>query len=934
MIRMRSLFALVLALAVSFSAHGQVRPSHFDFARPTLDWYTIETENFNIVFHADGDGVGSSRTAQATARIAEEIYGPITELYGHRPPRTTIILKDFEDYSNGAAYFFDNKIEIWAPALNTPLRGDHDWLRNVITHEFTHIVQVQAAVKGPRRMPFVYFQYLDYEDVRRPDVLYGYPNVLMTFPFAMLNNPAWLAEGTAQYQRAHLDYDRWDSHRDMLLRSRVVAGRELSLQEMGGFFSLNGHERETVYNQGFAFSTYLADRFGEQALSDVTHGLARPSTFRVERAIRSATGEPGSQVFRDFMTDLRREYSAGLEPLDAVDYHGRLIETEGSTNMYPRLSPDGRRVAYVSNRGEDFSLSALVVRNLESGDFFSHVISEPGVSFDHVCALGHTIRRGVSGAIAWHPSGEKIAFGRTLITAEGYRYSDLFELDVESRKVERLTNRARAFAPAYGPDGNIAFAGERDGSSNIFVLDRETGVIRNLTSIEDGRQAYDPVWHPGGEWVYFSMSDQHGRSLYRASASDTGVELVLDVAGDARFPTFNTVGDTVFFSADANGIFNLFAAPTDDPSEYRPVTNVRGGAFMPSIGSDGTIAFAAYSWDGYKIALAQPNERFQGEELVHYRPPTLFDAKGGGDHADRDLAYVDRDLRAFGADVIQSVRISGRHPLPTGDADSGDPVEAAHAVSRYSDVFTTFNFFPVIRLDNYIERQRTRVDSRLPDRTRFETLQRNTKVGMYVSSREVNEEISFFGGMLVSPFSETTTPRAVSLRHLASLNWNATRSFSSTTTAASASSPNAGRRSSRSKSSTSAGTSRTGCQLRNSPVRPVIPIRPSLISPTIFGKRGCMQEARSIRHFCSRPDIATVLTELRPSAFSRANSTGRLMRRPPGTSSEVLRVWQHTTRRTCLTETAVSCPRGCGHRSRMNVKSGGCSIDSTWRTAS
>ncbi|MCY4170924.1 MAG: hypothetical protein OXF08_04900 [Bacteroidetes bacterium] len=48
--------------------------------------------------------------------------------------------KDYEDYPHGVAFFFTNKIQIWVPSLGSPIRGVYDWLRNVTTHEFTHIV--------------------------------------------------------------------------------------------------------------------------------------------------------------------------------------------------------------------------------------------------------------------------------------------------------------------------------------------------------------------------------------------------------------------------------------------------------------------------------------------------------------------------------------------------------------------------------------------------------------------------------------------------------------------------------------------------------------------------------------------------------------------------------------------------------------------------
>ena len=49
------------------------------------------------------------------ARIAEAVYPRVTGLYDFEPPeRTHLILADYEDYANGAAYFFDGKFEIWA----------------------------------------------------------------------------------------------------------------------------------------------------------------------------------------------------------------------------------------------------------------------------------------------------------------------------------------------------------------------------------------------------------------------------------------------------------------------------------------------------------------------------------------------------------------------------------------------------------------------------------------------------------------------------------------------------------------------------------------------------------------------------------------------------------------------------------------------------
>ena len=105
---------------------------------PELEWQTIETDHFVIHFHQ-----GTERSAREAAEVAEYVYQPIVDLYDFIPKtKTDIVIQDVDDYSNGAAFFFENRIEIWARPLDYDLRGSHRWIQGVISHEFTHIVQL------------------------------------------------------------------------------------------------------------------------------------------------------------------------------------------------------------------------------------------------------------------------------------------------------------------------------------------------------------------------------------------------------------------------------------------------------------------------------------------------------------------------------------------------------------------------------------------------------------------------------------------------------------------------------------------------------------------------------------------------------------------------------------------------------------------------
>ena len=670
---------------------AQVSPERVDFARPSLDWYVIETERFRVLFHHDESGRGSSRTARVVARVAEEVYDPITSLYGHRPDgKVTIVLKDFEDYSNGAAYFFDNKIEIWAPALKAPLRGEHNWLRNVVAHEFTHVVQVQKAMKAGRRLPFAYLQYLGYEDVKRPDVLYGYPDVIVTYPVPGLNNPAWLAEGTAQYQRSFMHYDHWDTHRDMLLRMQVLSGRELTLAEMGGFYSHSSWMREGVYNHGFAFTHYLANVYGEEVLDRITASLGKWHNWNVERAMKHATGASAHAIYEDWMGMLRREYAARTAPIQEHLVQGRLVEEKGFSNFHPRFSPDGKRLAYVSNKGEHFNRMSLYVIDPEDetpadgdapmgawdgsrygGSTPLAVLDAGPASFQ--CSLGHSYRVSprVAGAVTWHPDGNGLVYARTTTTPEGYRFSDLYRFDIEAKEETRLTHDARAFAPAHSPDGSkIAFVAQSDGSTNLHVFESSTKTSRALTRYEDGTQVSDPSWHPDGEWIYVALSGSGGYDIHRVSASSGMVESVLVTEADERNPVPGRDGKHLYYSSDASGIFNLYRLPLEGTGIPKGsgmleragmperLTNVLGGAFMPDPAPDGRLSFARYDGEGYKIAILDRQEALSDSTLAQYTAPPLIRKQSGASAAPdpwvRINAFDDTDVRAFEGDIDTS----------------------------------------------------------------------------------------------------------------------------------------------------------------------------------------------------------------------------------------------------------------------------------------
>ncbi|MDZ7797390.1 MAG: hypothetical protein U5N56_10270 [Candidatus Marinimicrobia bacterium] len=107
-----TLFFFIICL-LTLPLGAQNEPHH-----PELEWQTLETEHFVFHFHE-----GTEWSVRMAMEVAETIYPYVTGLYDWEPrERTHIIIQDTDDYANGGAYYFDNKILIWASPLEFDLR--------------------------------------------------------------------------------------------------------------------------------------------------------------------------------------------------------------------------------------------------------------------------------------------------------------------------------------------------------------------------------------------------------------------------------------------------------------------------------------------------------------------------------------------------------------------------------------------------------------------------------------------------------------------------------------------------------------------------------------------------------------------------------------------------------------------------------------------
>jgi len=176
------------------------------------------------------------------------------------------------------------------------------------------------------------------------------------------------------------------------------------------------------------------------------------------------------------------------------------ITSSKGIDLVPSFSPDGKKVIFESNRDGKFQ---LYIMNVDGSD--QHKISS---------GLGEDMGGKFS------PDGTQIAFASDR-NGRGY---DLFVMDVNGLNPIQLTNGLHNdFSRSWSPDSSqIVFNSQTDGVGSLFMINRDGGGMRRLTSNPGLTPAYfpggvfpsfrgdiTPQWSPDGRQIAF-CSDRSG----------------------------------------------------------------------------------------------------------------------------------------------------------------------------------------------------------------------------------------------------------------------------------------------------------------------------------------------------------------------------------------------------------------------------------------
>ncbi len=236
-------------------------------------------------------------------------------------------------------------------------------------------------------------------------------------------------------------------------------------------------------------------------------------------------------------------------------------------DITPAISPDGKTVAFASNRDGDWDLYLL---DLTSGGI-ERLTNTP----EYDASPG------------WSPDGRWLVYETYLQDEASGGNLDLFIRPIDdSQEPVRLTTAPEAdFSPAWSPQGRqVAFISYRTGESEVWLADLDR-VEDRFTNVSLNRHATDahPVWSPNGEQLaWSSKSDEGLQNLY-----------VWDTTRPEDRPALVNSGNWAAWSPQGDALLTSLLTPNHT---YLTGYSLQSpGLILPIMALDGPIAGISWS---------------------------------------------------------------------------------------------------------------------------------------------------------------------------------------------------------------------------------------------------------------------------------------------------------------------------------------------------
>ncbi len=575
-----SIFILFLVLTGLMSKNVQAQYFGQNKVRyKNLKFKVYQTPHFELYYYLKNDSL-VKRFAKETETwydLHQQVFrdtflrkNPFI-LYNNAPEfqQTTAIQGDIGVGTGGVTEGLKNRVVMPITQLNHQTR-------HVLGHELVHAFQYHSLIEGDST---------NLENIG--------------------NLPLWMMEGMAEY----LSIGKVDAFTSMWMRDAYLNRDIPSLKD------LTTSNKYFPYRYGQAFWSFIGSTYGDTVIVPFFKETAR---LGYERAIQKTFGFTERTLSSLWKTSIENAYKPFLKDTTQTPVGKRILDDKnaGEMNVSPSISPDGKYVAFLSEK-ELFSID-LFLADAKTGQIIRKLTSKTRNS--HIDEFNF-----IESAGAWSPDSKRFAFSAF---AEGR--NKLFVVETETGKTlatESMGEVEEFSNITWSPDGSsVAFSGLKEGQSDLYLFNLNTKKLQQLT--KDRYSDYHPSFANNGKQIVFSSDrttlDDSDKSIditYNLAIIDISSLRVRDImvfnGANNLNPQFSANDENIYFLSNRDGFRNLYRYQIADGSVEQLTdyfTGISGiTEFSPALSVSKTdqIVYTYYRAQKYQIYSAQASD-FKG----------------------------------------------------------------------------------------------------------------------------------------------------------------------------------------------------------------------------------------------------------------------------------------------------------------------------------
>jgi Tol biopolymer transport system component len=597
----KKIFLILIFIFASVQVFAQFGKNKVQYKNYT--WFYIQTKHFDIYFPQGGE-----KLAEFSAGAIEDALQSVqrTLNYTINNRISFIIYKSTNDFqeTNVTDEYLEEGIggftELFKNRIVLPFDGNYSHFRHVIHHELTHSVV--------------------------NDMFYGGSIQNVISKGISIQLPLWFNEGLAEYESLG-----WNTDEDMFIRDAVINDYLPDINNLDGYLAYRG---------GQSVFYYIEKKYGKEKIGEIVNKTKGQGSL--EEGLKASIGLNIEELNERWKKDLKKNYWPDIAIHDDPDVFAKRLtnhKKEGGTyNTSPAISPQGDKVAFISNRNFFFD---VYIMNVIDGKIVKKLIEgNRSEEFEQLNIL--------TPGLSWSPDGKKI-----VISAKSKGWDVIYIIDVESEDKEELPVRMDGISSVtWSPDGKyLAFVGHNGSQSDIFMYNLWNKELTNLT--DDIFSDLDPVWAPDSKSIYFA-SDRNNyfdsktlpdsfriseynfknTDLYNINIDTREISRITDIPnGDEISPVVSSDGKEILFISSYNGINNIYKQRlylTDKDTVKNiyqlkpiPITNSLNGLYQLSLSEDGKkLVFSTLYESAYNIFLL--NNPFEPKTDLKKLVPTVY----------------------------------------------------------------------------------------------------------------------------------------------------------------------------------------------------------------------------------------------------------------------------------------------------------------------